>query len=74
MQEEIEDRDTYEDLDETDNPTFLPQRPPIAHYNIFEGLWNKETNRVFLETEAAQRTDPWNTLGSSTAFLHGHPG
>jgi hypothetical protein len=67
MQEEIEDRDTYEDLDETDDPTFLPQRPPIAHYNVFEGLLNKETNRVFTIAPGV----PWRNAAELPKAFHG---
>ena len=38
----IEDCDTYEKFDETDGPTFLPQRPSPVFYDIFGGPLNEE--------------------------------
>ena len=43
LQERIEDCDTYENFDETDGPTFLPQRPPHLYYDLFGGSLDKET-------------------------------
>jgi len=42
LQGGIEDCDTYENFDETDGPTFLPQRPPHQYYDIFGGALDKE--------------------------------
>jgi len=41
LQEGVEDCDTYENLDETDGPTFLPQRPSHPYYDIFGGPLDK---------------------------------
>lgn len=43
LQEGIDDCDTYENLDETDGPTFLPQRLPHAYCDIFGGPLTEET-------------------------------
>lgn len=43
LQEGIEDCDIHENLDETDGPTFLSQRPPLVYYDIFGGPLNEET-------------------------------
>jgi len=38
----VEDRYTYENFDETDGPTFLPQQPVSGHYDIFGGSLSEE--------------------------------
>ena len=37
-----EDYDSCDNFDETNGPTFLPQRPPHAYYDIFGGPLNKD--------------------------------
>jgi hypothetical protein len=65
MQEEAEDCDAYETLDETDGPTFLPQHPPMAYYDIFGGPLDEETKMASTITPDAL----WkNTIEPPEAF------
>lgn len=43
LREEIEDYNVYEDFDETDGPTFLPQQIAPAYYDLFGRHLNQET-------------------------------
>ena len=50
LHEGIEDGDTHGESDETDEPTFLPQRPFPAHHDTFGGPLSKETEATSVST------------------------
>ena len=50
LHEGIEDYDTHEEFDETDGPTFLPQRPFPVYHDIFGGPLSKEAEAASAPT------------------------
>ena len=43
LREGSKDYDGYEDIDETDGPTFLPQHVAPAYYDLYEGNLDQDT-------------------------------
>lgn len=46
LREGSEDHDAYENSDETDGPTFLPQQLAPAYYDLYEGHLNQDTKEA----------------------------
>ena len=66
LQERIEDDDRHENFDETDGPTFLPQRPLYPYYDIFGGALDEEVRAASTLTPDAS----WKYVIEPPEALH----
>lgn len=61
-----EDSEGYENFDETDGPTFLPQRPVSASYSIPQGFLHEEIKAAITFTSAVS----WKNAIEPSETLH----
>jgi len=75
LQEGIEDRDTYENLDETDGPTFLAQYPAPAYHSIFGGPLSEDAKAGFtFAPDVSWKIEPPEALGELVHWATSVPG
>jgi len=64
LHERTKGYDTYEKVDETDGPTFLPQQPVPAYYDIFGGSIDEEVKAACAFTPKVSWEDTIETSGA----------